>query len=93
MCARSHAALTHGLLLEGVHALAFSDGDELAHKLRVLASPKLSRVHAVMAARASSHVRQHHSWSARADWLVHTLLTVLRGEHYDQAELVYGTNG
>ena len=153
LCARSHAALSRGFLLEGVHVLGFSDGAELRcgrtatdrtwlsvsipqqssaveysydsrlrpalstpcsdrplcydprrapeprraprtarrRKTEALASHK--RVLQQLAHRARSHVRQHHDWAARSDWLGHILLTALRGDHFNQSALVFGRNG
>lgn len=46
----------------------------------------------LMAQRATNHVQQHHSWAARADWLLNVLLSVMHGDHFNQTELIFGQN-
>ena len=91
---RRHPALVDGLLLEGVHAAAFSSERELNEKRRLLAAAgkPAARERERMSAALREHAAQHHAWSVRASWLAHVLASTLRGAHYDQERLVWGTN-
>ena len=90
---RRHPILSLRILHEGLHALAYSSEKERKKKFfRGMRSKLLATDLKRMREALLEHIEQHHTWSVRSGWLSHVMSAALRGRHYDQQRLVWGSN-